>query len=395
MMNTIQTKLFRASLKVEEFLGSKHARYILIAILLVVATCVYVLIMNFIALGKSIQGAATKTHCINAAVNPAYSATQMQQLGDFAPDGHTSIVQVDDEKRTFISVGVETKLLREFPNGQWQIQTVFAPSGVEGAFDRDYAGITTIIRPTSDSLFLYGFYHAELRTDPYNPTQYQASIGLARSNDGGLTWERVKKVLGSTRSFDATRITGVGQPSAAIITQSGQQYVYLYYVDWDVGEDAIHVARAPIGRNGGTVGLFSSYVDGQFVRIGKNRKSTPIVVPTEQQVYAALPNVAAITNSDELLMAYEAADGFYVTSSADGVSWRLADRFYCFKEPDHIKRFNGEGEYESYPTLVNPITQLTGTVDPYRIQLLFGQGRPHRPVMTTVDVGALYGKSEL
>lgn len=392
-MDTIQSRLFRWSLRAEELLSTRHARRVLLAVLLIVVACIYVLTMHFVTLRRSIKGATTRTHCINTYVHPAYSADQIATLGDFAPDGHTTILRIGDEKRTFISVGVETKLIRELVQGAPQIQTVFAPSGVFGAYDRDYAGITSIVQTTDNPLILYGFYHAELRSDPYNPTQYQASIGLASSTDGGLTWERVKKVLGSTRSFDATRITGVGQPSAVVMTKGTRSYVYLYYVDWDAGEDAIHMARAPIGPDG-SIGEFASYANGRFVPPRKNRQSTPVVVPVEHQVYAALPNVATITNSHELLMAYEAADGFYVTSSVDGISWRQADKFYCFKEPDHMRRFKGEGEYESYPTLVNPITQLTDTVDPYRLQLLFGQGRPHHPVMTTVDVGALYGKSE-
>jgi hypothetical protein len=383
-------KLLRLRLRVEQLLGYRYTRRILVGGIALLWIVAMYLVVRLILISRTVEGIVTKTHCIHAVSQPAFSSDVVAKIGEFAPDGHTSILRIDGEKRTFMSVGIGTTLVRELLDGTTSVSKVFSPSGVVGSYDRDYAGITSIIQPTLDPHYLYGFYHAEVRTDPFNPTQYQASIGLAKSIDGGLSWTRLGKVLGSRRSYDAVHISGVGQPSAVIIERNGQKYVYVYYVDWDREPDAIHLMRAPLNTENGLIGGFSPYVGERgFVSGGK---SVAVVEPVGTQVYAALPSVAAIAQRDELMMIFESADGFYSSTSKDGVNWTMADRFYCFAEPNHLRRFAGLGEYESYPTLVNPITQLTGTVDLYRAQLLYGRGRPHRPYMTTVDIGGLFSK---
>ncbi len=383
----IDKELLRLRLRLEELISHHRTTYVLVGTIFLSLGVVLYLGLRVMKLHEEVAGTTISTHCISSVSEPAFDEEIRTQLGDFAPDGHVSVLAFPGETRTFIPVGVRTVLVREFVDGQKTVSTVFSPSGVQGEFDRDYAGITSVIRPTADPQFLLGFYHAELRNDPYVASQYQASIGLARSIDGGLTWQRMGRFFAGKGSFDSTKITGVGQPSATIIKRAGQTYVYVYYVDWNDKTDAIHALRAPLAADG-TIGPISRFVgEAQGFVSGKAASSVAVIQPIGKQVYTALPAVSLVSRTNSLLMAYESADGFYAAVSRDGVHWTIPNRFFCFDEPSHLRRFAGKGTYESYPTIMNALTGMTSVIDPYKVQLLYGKGRPHEPFVTTVDIG--------
>lgn len=383
----LDIQLLRLRLRIEELISHHRTTYVLVTTIVLSLCIAAYLGLRIIKLHEEVAGTTISTHCISSVSEPAFDAEVRAQVGDFAPDGHVSVLAFPGETRTFIPVGVRTVLIRETTDGVQTVSTVFSPSGVQGEFDRDYAGITSIIRPTADPQLLLGFYHAELRSDPYVASQYQASIGLARSADGGLTWQRLGRFFGGGGTFDPTKITGVGQPSATIVKRGGQTYVYVYYVDWNDDVDAIHVLRAPLSSDG-ALGVISRYVgDTQGFVSGKSANSVRVIHPIGRQVYAALPAVSVVSRTNTLLMAYESADGFYAAISRDGVHWTVPNRFFCFEEPNHLRRFAGKGVYESYPTIMNALTGMTSVIDPYKVQLLYGKGRPHEPYVTTVDIG--------
>ena len=379
--------LLHIRLRVDEFVSHHHTTVVLLLLIAALLPACALMGMHIIKLREEVAGTTIRTHCIASASEPAYDETVTAQLGDFAPDGHVSVLGFPAETRTFMPVGVRTLLIRETVDGQKTVSSVFGPSGVQGEFDRDYAGITTIVRPTADPNVLLGFYHAELRSDPYVASQYQASIGMARSTDGGLTWERAGRFFGGRGTFDPNNITGVGQPAATIIKRGNTRYVYVYYVDWDEDVDAIHVLRAPLTSEG-AVGPISRYTgEAQGFVSGKSGVSVPVIPPLGRQVYTALPAISTISRTGTNLMAFESADGFYASISRDGVHWTIPSRFFCFDEPNHLQRFSGAGAYESYPTIMNALTGMTSVIDPYKVQLLYAKGRPHTPYVTTVDIG--------
>jgi hypothetical protein len=253
-----------------------------------------------------------------------YGLPPETQLGSY-PDAHVSLMRTDTgismwfsaEVRGYLFHGPDLESLQPYrtaANGD--PVPVLIPSG--SGFDSEYAAFGSVL-PGPAANELLGFYHAET----CDRDNFTATIGLARSADGGASWQRLGQVISGRNSDDSCAKTsprGAGQPSAVRIGE----YLYLYYTDWggDI-PDQIHLARAPF-RQATESWAWQKYHEGSFSRPGIGGDSTPVISrpePVEQGVYAANASVSYNTYLRRYLTVFGANNGFWATTSVDGIAW--------------------------------------------------------------------------
>ncbi len=316
------------------------------------------------------------------------------------PDGHVSYFRTGGDYHVWLTAGNEGHHLSSIDLGEL-IPTetaagrsipVLGPSG-EG-FDAHYAGPGSVIR-SSDGRGLLMFYHAEDWdwSDPGGMPEgtYYASIGLARSFDGGRKWERIGPII-TGRDPKPDRpvrfANGAGLPCAVVAIDG---FIYLYYTDWPTGmgmasgPDEIHVARSPISSDG-TPGSWRKYYRGSFDEPGLFGDSQAVIErPNPTALFAASASVSFNVFLDAYLAVFLADDGFYHASSQDGIQWTSARPFFPFPRA-HSELETGDPWY-IYPTLLSP-SQADDTVTGGTGYLFFAEGvfdvSPHHMVRRPV-----------
>lgn len=203
-----------------------------------------------------------------------------------------------------------------------EFRSSLGPSGQ--GFDRNYAAAYSVL-PAHGSSDLLMFYHAEEHPCGKG-TPFHASIGLARSSDGGETWTRRGEILSTSAPRPAGcefGTSGVRNPS--VVVSPDGRYLYLYFGDRVPGKrDAIYLARSPVQADGAP-GSWERYVDGRWAADGT--AATPVISapdPVVETVFAGQPRVSFNRALNRYLAVFQARDGFYVATSLDGVRWSAA-----------------------------------------------------------------------
>lgn len=235
------------------------------------------------------------------------------------PDGHTSFLkQEDGSVRAWIAGGPYGYMISgKDPDSLGQdAREVIGPSNKE-TFDRNYAAPGSVI-PGRNENELFMFYHGEYHPSAPNSFPFTAGVGLAISHDKGVTWEKKGQIIKGKNDQPAKdRPSGAGQPCAII----KDNYAYLYYIDWNgTDPDAIHLARSPLGSIE-SPNSWEKFYEGKFVNVDEGNQSSPIILPAPEKSYAALPGISWNTHLNKFLGIIESRDGFYITSSTDGVGW--------------------------------------------------------------------------
>jgi hypothetical protein len=221
-------------------------------------------------------------------------------------------------------------------------------------FDADYVGPGTVIT-ASNGTDLLMFYHAEnhlFNGVHYEFSPFYSSIGIARSTDNGLTWNRVGQVItGVTPKPTQPPPGALGAAGPSVIVAQG--YIYLFYLDvgnYDLFPDVVHVARAPVASDGAP-GSWLKYYQGAFTEPGLGGMSTPVqnqVAPDDITKGAFWPDVSYNSCLGRFLMVFQTADGYYYSTSADLVTWTLQDKIFSFS-PD----IDPNGPWYGYQTLIS------------------------------------------
>jgi hypothetical protein len=225
--------------------------------------------------------------------------------------------------------------------------------------DADYAGPGSVFHAAGGHDLLM-IYHGENHTfggvdnPPGNP--FYATICLARSRDGGVTWKREGAIIRGMQpkaQRDPPRSAmGAGNPDALIV----DGYIYVFYVDlsFDLEPDLTHVARAPLASDGAP-GSWEKWHDGSFSTPGLGGKSTPVMGrpdPVDKTVWAANVGVSYNAGLHEYLSVFQTAIGFYYATSTNLTSWQIRGQIFAFGDDnDQLKR--GQTWY-SYPTYLSP-----------------------------------------
>lgn len=300
------------------------------------------------------------------------------------PDGHVSFIKMPNNELRFWIAGLQSGYMTtgESINALTKAEKVIGPSRTED-FDRNYAAPGSVI-PGKNENELLMFYHGEYH--PKQPTSFpfKAGVGLAISQDGGKTWERKGQVIkGNNDKIEKDKPSGAGQPSAIII----DNYIFLYYIDWNSEyPDAIHLARAPINTDG-MPGSWEKYSKGSFKDKEADDLSSPVVFPPEGQGYAALPGVSWNKYLNKFLMVFEARDGFYVTTSSDGINWSSSISLLKVKTANDNPK---SGEiWNSYPTFISLKTPSDRETNKEML-LIHSQGKwgqgPHSMVKREINL---------
>jgi hypothetical protein len=243
---------------------------------------------------------------------------------------------------------------------------VFAPSGAgTSAFDADYAGPGSIF-PAADGTGLLMIYHAEnhlFSGVDYEGTPFYASIGLARSQDGGVTWQRQGEIISGHDPQQATQTAlgaGAGTPTA--VELGG--YIYVIFHETDVQSNVLGyaIARAPIGSDG-RPGSWQKYDQGSFSTAGLGGAFTPLNIvldpsfPRDQRQ----PHLSFNTYLNQYLMAMVGNGGIYVLTSPDLFTWSRGIVALPAPFPDATATTSDPRNW--YPTLVStnePSDEVTG-----------------------------------
>ncbi|AMY12119.1 hypothetical protein LuPra_05391 [Luteitalea pratensis] len=197
---------------------------------------------------------------------------------------------------TFMTRGSTLENQVPWPLKNGKAVPLIGPSG--SGFDANYAGVGSVVAAANGRDLLM-FYHSEIQPCGYF-LPFIAGIGLARSTDGGLTWQKRGQVLSGSEpkpthcNFDAS---GVGNPT--VFKSRDGRWLYMLFGEWrrslpESGPDSVFLARAPI-ESDGEPGSWQKYAYGGFAEAGLGGSPTPIVGPPDQMgetVYAGLPSIS-------------------------------------------------------------------------------------------------------
>jgi len=244
------------------------------------------------------------------------------------------------------------------------------------SFDRDYKALNAVV-PGPNPNTLWGFYDAEYHVT-CSSEPLLSSIGMATSNDGGITWNDNGQVI---QGLDAAKFgaantddpdydddsvidkqfakanpsptgdpvsidSGASGPSAVI---PGDGYIYVYYADrtpFTKRPDSIYVERARTSASPSpSPGLeWEKWMGDSWVPASTQTLATAILVPSATAVIALQPHVSWNTSLHEWLMVFKTAIDFEVATSVDGVHWN---------PPVSLLTFDPNDDKTGFPTLIS------------------------------------------
>ena len=294
----------------------------------------------------------------------------------FTPDEHISFLrQSDGTYKLFAAGGAaygvygfttpDLLTLTSFKTSGGAPAGVFLPAGAgTTAYDADYAGSGTVLTAANGSDLLM-FYHAENHlfggTD-YPGSPFYASVGLARSSDGGMTWTREGAVITGADPQQPTQTpTGAGALTPTAIETGGYIYVLYREIDLQSHLSGLAIARAPISSDGAP-GSFEKYYAGAFTTAGLGGTPTILSIvldPTNADLRQ--PHVSFNTYLNTFVMAIVGNGGIYVSTSPDLITWSNGMLVLAAPVPDSTVT-PGSSPFNWYPTIVSPgpSDQLSG-----------------------------------
>ncbi|SSC24174.1 Domain of unknown function DUF4185, partial [Klenkia terrae] len=297
---------------------------------------------------------------------------QLLAEGDYGmvnfPDGHTTYVATDNGYRVWLASGLVSggggstvavdspDLVRFRPaelDGRDAV-AVLAPVGGTEALDSDYCGPGSVF-PAADGSGLWLVYHGENHTFAgvtNDGSPYYATIGLAWSSDGGLTWQRRGAVITGQvpRDDQPAPRDVVGAGSLCALVAGG--YVYVLYIDWNLATpDELHLARAPLDAVDDPA-AWQKWHDGAFSTPGDGGASTAVVTRPgdgDVTVVAGGPSLSWNTHLERYLLVFQTADGFWWTHSTTLTDWAEAVQFLGLDAPSVAG-----AAFVAYGTLLSP-----------------------------------------
>ena len=301
------------------------------------------------------------------------------------PDEHLTFLRYSDGSAKFwIQGGGGTSIftttdfttLTPSPNAL-KTTPVLGPSKPLGsAFDADYAGGSSIFKASSGSDLLM-IYHAEnhygVVENATNGITFYASIGLARSSDGGLTWTRSGPIITGREAmgpYPGANMGGVGAANPSALVTGG--YIYVVFADEASktgpynGIGVTCIARATRASDG-AVGAWMKYYNGSFSQPGLGGNCSKIV-PTPKTTtgnnYTNNPDLSFNDALNAYLLVFMSDDGMYYALSSDLMSWTNPTPFMKFDTPNSVALKTVGATYHYYPSLISPnypSEQMTGS----------------------------------
>ncbi|MBU6367924.1 MAG: hypothetical protein KJT01_17045, partial [Gemmatimonadetes bacterium] len=262
------------------------------------------------------------------------------------PDGPLSFRRVGNEVRVWFTNSVAAVQMRgpsfdslvPFPLQGGRVVPGLVPS--RAGFDSNYTGANAVIT-AADGTTLLNFYHAE--SQPCGgPFPFLAGIGVARSTDGGVTWQRRGQVIGSSAPRPtgcAYDMWGVNMPT--VFRSRDGRYLYMLFLEQlraaPYGRaDVLYLARAAV-ESDGEPGAWFKYANGGFTQPGLTGVGTPVIGqpppngPTT--IYAFGAAVSYNLALGRYLAVFQSRIGFHTTTSADGIVWDTPALLWATADP--------------------------------------------------------------
>jgi len=270
---------------------------------------------------------------------------------NWVPDTRTSYIKKGDNFQFYFSAGsngyvAEGKSLTELGEPRQYL----GPDLKQGKYGiNGYRAPGTVFDDRKGNI--WSVDHLEEWSSVDNGSNFTARIALSQSKDQGNTWTDKGVILdGQAAETAGNKVSGAGQPCAFLKEEDGVNYVFLYYTDWGIGLDSIHLARIPLGQIDNS-DAWQKYHQGSFSSSGKGGLSTPVIKPPEGEIYSALASVSWNNRLQKPIASFETGTGFWLTTSPDGINWNKHQKIADFPEA-YDKRKLGSNWF-SYPTLLS------------------------------------------
>ncbi len=222
-------------------------------------------------------------------------------------------------------------------------------------FDADYAG-ADFVYPSSDGKDLLMVYHGEnhrfggVRSGWGAGIHFYATVGLAKSKDGGVTWSRRGAIISSNDSKPQTAPVAAGASLPGGIVSGDYVYVFYTYLPSPYAyDDAIQVARSPVTSDG-EPGTWKKYYNGSFSQPGLGGRGTSII-PAGACTHVGQPWPGYSDYLKKYVLVFLCnQDSWAISTSADLVNWTQPYVFFEAPAPFYTKGH----ETDEYVTLVTP-----------------------------------------
>ncbi|MFQ6133699.1 MAG: hypothetical protein ACE5R4_16780 [Armatimonadota bacterium] len=304
-----------------------------------------------VALGSALVSSVGARRRGSAAAQPAGNWPYRIHLGEqrvllesgahglhYFPDAHVSFLSREPEIRLFLVAGVATWLMRGASMSSLEpVKQVLQPGG-PGTFDNGYAGVFGFHRNAHTGELL-ALYHAEDHEEmpglPGGIPGFYASVGLAKSDDDGLTLTKLGPVITGSQPKDPAGRGDQGVGEGSVVAEASGRYLYCYYSDHSRANGRgvqICLARSGVA-DGARAGTWRKCYQGTFQEPGLGGSETPVLSVRDMDADAAFPHVTWVPELKQYLMVFcivayadlraaEAeASGIYLATSADGLDW--------------------------------------------------------------------------
>jgi len=303
----------------------------------------------------------------------------------FVPDEHLSYLrQPDGSYKMWVSGGgtlgfttPDMLRLTSMKTANGVPTTVLAPSGPGStAFDADYAGAGSVF-PAANGTDLLMIYHAEnhlFGSTHYPGTPFYASIGLARSTDGGVSWQREGRILsGHDPQQPSQPATGAGALTPSAIETGGYIYVLFREIDLQSKTQGLAIARAPVASDGAP-GSWQKLDEGSFSTPGLGGEFTPLqlVLDPSDEGDMRQPFVSFNSYLQAFLLTIVGNGGIYFSTSPDLLTWSAGQIVLPALVADGTVTPT-TAPYNWYPTLVS-LDQASETTTDQTGYLYYAKG---------------------
>jgi hypothetical protein len=233
------------------------------------------------------------------------------------PDGHISVVPDGEE---YIMFWAEFESHRSIGSSQFvEDQTALSPEnavfGRRGNFDTyDNGGswMMSVFRQEGEKFI--GFFHAEDHWYPHTTNNIAwKSLGVAYSEDKGVTWSNAQQTITSSKPKPATPEWG-GTGDCCVVWDHLNKRWMCYFQE--------HILSMAISTDpNGAPGTWKKYYQGDFSEEGLGGQQT--VLPGLSQYPGGNPSVHWNTYLSKWVMVWHgwSPPRIYVAVSDDGVSW--------------------------------------------------------------------------
>lgn len=269
---------------------------------------------------------------------------------EWIPDTRTSFVKSGDRYQFYFSAGregfmAEGTSLQDLD----QPKKYIGPNMNQGEFGINcYRAPGTVFDDKNGNL--WSLDHTEDWVGEGNGGNFTARIALSQSKDNGDTWVDRGVILdGQAPQKAGDRVSGAGQPSGIVKEVDGVNFLYMYYTDWGIGSDSIHLARVPLGQIDNP-DAWQKFNSGSF-NSGSGGASSPVISPPWGEVYVAIPSVSWNKKNEKYIASFEGGTGFWLATSPDGISWKNYQKITEFPQA-YDKVVSGSTRF-SYPTLLS------------------------------------------